>query len=216
MSEQKKLALANKEPSLKSVVDRVGVRTHTETRFTSHLQDLLKNTAKVDEAGGSGANLTYGHSILASVVYERYDQALDELDMIMGLGQDYPEFSASASRFIRHAKSLVKALKAKRMVGKLPHVSRAKQKELIQHLTLHFNDLRACVINIEKIERRVRREDLSSTRYFMVALYWSFFATFMGAFLVYGAPLYSYSIHSVFTDAISSTIIFFVSYIWPF
>ena len=161
------------------------------------------------------SGLTYGHTVLTSVVFERYDIALNHLDEILKIEKKYPKFGNSAGRYVKHAKSLVRALKSKREIGKLPQISKSKQQELLIMLGKHFEDLKACVINIEKVERQVRREDLSSTKYFVVASYWSFFLVVLGGFVLFALPTYAYSIHQWITEVVASSVIWAVSWIWP-
>jgi hypothetical protein len=49
-----------------------GRKTHTEAKFTSHLEDMLKEGIDKDnQSSRAQSGLTYGHAILAAVVYER-------------------------------------------------------------------------------------------------------------------------------------------------
>ena len=125
--------------------------TATDLKVISHLRELLKKTNDASPGKKNHPELTYGHSVLMNVVYEKYDRALDGLDQIKDLEKSYPEFGIAAFRYIKHAKSLVRALKAKRAVGKLPQVSKTKQKELVATLGQHFADLRVCIVNLSLI-----------------------------------------------------------------
>jgi hypothetical protein len=191
-----------------------GGKTHTEMKFTSHLEEMLKEGISSDNSAGK-PGLTYGHSILAAVVYEKYEMALSELETLLSLKLDYPDFGERAGRYVQHAKSLVRAIKAKRAVGKLPHVSRSKQKELVATLGLHFNELRACILNIEKVERYVRKEDISSTRWFMTSLFWSVASIFaVGAFMA-AFPDALIALHQVLTHYLHLMFSAVAHMIWP-
>lgn len=191
-----------------------GRKTHTEMHFTSHLEGLLKE-GMGGNSGSGRMGLTYGHAILAAVVYEKYEMAITELDTLLSIRVDYPSFGERAGRYIQHAKSLVRAIKAKRAIGKLPHVSRSKQKELIAALSIHFNELRACILNIEKIERFSRKEDISSTRWFMAAAYWSAFAVFFVAMILASFPDVFIAIHQYFTHYLHMLFSALAHMIWP-
>lgn len=196
-----------------------GHKTHTEMKFTDHLEGMLKEGIEDDktnikaESGPSG--LTYGHAILAAVVYEKYEMAIAELDTLHGIKNDYPDFGTRANRYIQHAKSLVRAIKAKRAVGKLPHITRSKQKELVAALGMHFSELRACILNIEKIERYVRKEDISSTRWFMMAMYWSVFSVFLAGMLIASFPDVIVALHQLLTYYLAKGFSFVANWIWP-
>jgi len=103
---------------------------------SSHLVDILSNSTDNGDEGSknSPSGLTYGHTVLTNVVFERYDLALKNLDEIMEIEKKFPTFGATAKRYITHSKSLVKAMKSKREIGKLPQISKSKQKELLNIL----------------------------------------------------------------------------------
>lgn len=189
-------------------------KTHTEKHFTSHLEGMLKEGLQTTSSKGKNG-LTYGHAILAAVVYEKYEMAIAELETILSLRVDYPIFGERAGTYVQHAKSLVRAIKAKRSIGKLPHVSRSKQKELTAALSIHFNELRSCILNIEKVERFARKEDISSTRWFMMSLYWSTFAIFMVAMFWASFPDVFYAFHQYLTHYLHVFFLFLAHWIWP-
>ncbi len=197
-------------------------KTQTELKFTSHLEDLLKKGVddqhEIQERQNqtnARPSLTYGHAILAAVVYEKYDMALAELDTLSSLKNDYPLFGDKAGRYIQHAKSLVKAIKSKRAIGKLPHVSRSKQKELIGALSIHFNEMRTCIVNIEKVERFARKEDISSTRWFMMSAYWSLFAVFSTALVIATFPDVAIALHQELTHQLHLFFSTISNWLWP-
>lgn len=203
---------------LESYTSSRKIKTQAEVQFTNHLEGLLKEgvqeaTSKVEAA--ERPQLTYGHSILASIVYEKYDMAIAELETILSLRKDYPDFGDKAGRYILHAKSLVRAIKAKRAIGKLPHVSRSKQKELTGALSIHFKELKTCIVNIEKIERHSRKQDISSTRWFMLTLYWSVFAIFMTGMFWASFPDVIISLHQFLTHYLHVLFSALVGFLWP-
>ena len=191
-----------------------GRKTQTELRFTTKLEELLKEGID-DQNRSNRMGLTYGHAILAAVVYEKYEMALAELDTLLSLRTDYPTFGVKAGRYIQHAKSLVRAIKAKRAVGKLPHVSRSKQKELVAALSIHFTELKSCVLNIEKIERHDRKKDISSTRWFMLTLYWSVFSVFIAAMLKATFPDVFIALHQYLTHYLHLGFSSLAQWLWP-
>ncbi len=192
-----------------------GGKTQTEVKFTNHLEGLLKEGIQIDDEADASAALTYGHSILAAVVYERYEMAISELETLLSIRTDYPDFGEKAGRYIQHAKSLVRAIKAKRAVGKLPHVSRSKQKELVATLGIHFQELRTCILNIEKVERYVRKEDISSTRWFMISLFWSIGVVFFFAMLKAAFPDVFIAIHQLLTHYLHQLFLGLAHWLWP-
>ena len=174
-------------------------QTKTESRFTSHLESLLQEGINKSEEGAVHKNFHYTQTILSAVVYERYDTALKELNMLLESRQDYPDFGSRAGAYVQYAKSLVKAIRAKRMVGKLPYVSRSKQKELVNILSSHFQELRSCFLNIEKVESYIRYQELSSTRWFMLSCFWALAAVFLYGMSLVIFPDVFMALHHWFT-----------------
>lgn len=199
---------------IENYAQRPGKKTQTEVHFTHHLEGMLKDGVNGDDKAGR-ADLTYGHAILAAVVYEKYEMAQSELETLLSLKMDYPLFGERAGRYIQHAKSLVRAIKAKRAIGKLPHITRAKQKELVGALSIHFTELRTCILNIEKIERHARREDISSTRWFMMCLYWSIFTVFVVALMYANFPDVFVALHQILTVYLHIFFSGLAQWIWP-
>jgi hypothetical protein len=218
MASAKKVSFSLKEigpgTDIESYAAQRTHKTQTEVEFTNHLEGLLKGGIDSQEKE-SHKGLTYGHSILAAIVYEKYDMAIAELDTLLSLKTDYPTFGQRASSYIQHSKSLVKAIKAKRAIGKLPHVSRSKQKELVGALSIHFNELRTCILNIEKIERHARKEDISSTRWFMMSLYWSLFFVFISALVLASFPDVFVALHQYLTHYLQQIFMFVAHWLWP-
>ena len=194
-------------------------KTFIEKKFNSHLEGMLREGIDEDnqgeEGGGGRSGLTYGYSILAAVVYERYEMAMAELDALMKLGKNYPDFNVRAGRFVEHGKVVIRAIKAKRAIGKLPHISRSKKKELVSVLGQHYVELRACVLNIEKIERHVRKADISSTKWFVLLFYWSMFFVFAVALVRANFPEIFIVMHAIGADYLHQFFMWLAQVIWP-
>lgn len=190
------------------------VNTDAQNKLTSHLVSLLKEDIKTPNKS-SGDILTYGHSILAAVVYENYDSASSELETLLGMRRDYPRFGERASPFVEHAKSLVRAIKAKREVGRLPNISRSQQKNLMDALSDHFKELRSCILNIEKIERHARKEDLSSTRWFVITLYGCLMLVFSVAFIQANVPDVFIALYQLWQEAMDYSFVRLSQWLWP-
>jgi len=190
------------------------IRSEAQKKLTSHLETLLKEDVKAPNKKTEDI-LTYGHAILVSVVYENYESAISELDTLLGMRKDYPHFGERAGPFVLHAKSLAKAIKAKREVGRLPNISRSQQKELIDALSFHFKELRSCILNIEKIERHARREDLSSTRWFVVTFYVCLMLVFSTAFVQANVPEVIIAIYQLWRETMDYVFVSLSQWLWP-
>lgn len=155
---------------------------------TSNLQDQLEDLIQEKSERGSGS---FGYMVLNSVVQENYDRAMAELKSVTKGLDNYPDFGKQAQRFITHAKSLVNAIKTKRSISGSPHVNKARKKELTEKITEHFIELRRCIVTIEKMEKRVRVADLSSTIIFFKAVFGSLVAITVALFWIWVYPEFS-------------------------
>jgi hypothetical protein len=201
MSDNRSLAMAELES-----LNQEGVMT-TQSIRDSNAELMLKLKGLLEQdIDGTNKNtddiLTYGRIIMASLVYENYDKAIADLNEILSLRRNYPRFVYRASPYIQHAKSLVRAIKTKRLVGRSTHLSRSKQRELMSALTFHFNEFRTCILNIEKIERHARKEDLSATRWFVFTLYCCIVMIFITAFIKANIPDLLIAIYHIINEQV--------------
>lgn len=135
----------------------------TTSRVLSDINSLNKRLAEMLEQDIPGSRISFGFTVLNAVAQSNYDRALEELERV-GVGlEEYRLFEFRARRFIEHAKSLVVAIRAKHTVGRSLSVNKSKQKELSDKIAEHFMDLKRTIIIVEKIQKSVRSEDLSST-----------------------------------------------------
>lgn len=136
------------------------------SKVLTDINNLEKRLAELLEQDVPGSRISFGFSVLSNVARGSYDRAIAELDSV-GVGlEDYRLFEFRSRRFVEHAKSLVVAIRAKHTVGKSSNVNKSKQKELSDKIAEHFVDLKRTIIIIEKIQKSVRAEDLSSTIFF--------------------------------------------------
>lgn len=137
-----------------------------------HLEKRLASLIESREGQRDG-NISFGFAVLSSVAQGNYERALNELDAV-GVGfEEYILFKIRTHRFVEHAKSLVAAIRVKHMIGRSAHVNKSKQKELSDKIADHFLELKNTIVIIEKIQKSVRAEDLSSTIYFLKAFFFS-------------------------------------------
>lgn len=125
------------------------------------------------EEKDEGARISFGFVVLNCVVQSNYDRATSELDHVGAGLEDFPEFERDARRYIEHAKSLVSAIKIKRTISMTPQINKARKRELMEKIMEHFVDLKRSIVNIEKVEKRVRYADLSATIIFFKVAFWS-------------------------------------------
>lgn len=151
-----------------------------------HLEQRLASMIDTAE-GGSSSRISFGFTVLSCVAHGNYDRALRELECVGDGFEEYALFKIRTQRHIEHAKSLVAAIRVKHMIGKTPHINKSKQKELSDKIADHFLELKRTIVMIEKIQKNVRAEDLSSTLFFMKTVFYA-----VAAVLLFASGLYVY------------------------
>ncbi len=122
--------------------------------------------------------------ILSNVAGENYEKALEELELYSKSQQDYPQFYARSQRYLDYAATLIQAIKAKRSFPGMQHLSMSKQQELYDRAMSHFEDLKATLRKVEKIESEVRLDDVRSTVWVVKASMYCLFAVLVLGFLL--------------------------------
>lgn len=156
------------QPVMKKEISPPG---QPSARKLKAFKNLEKRLEDILQDGSSQSKISFGFSVLQSVVHANFDRALAELDSVAHGIEGYPEFSEKSERYIEHAKSLVMAIQTKRAIGLSPHINKSKQKEMGEKITEHFSDLKKCIIIIEKIEKSIRAKDLGASIYFFRTFY---------------------------------------------
>lgn len=138
-----------------------------------HLEKRLASLIEGQELQEKPSHISFGFTVLTSVAQGNYPRALAELESV-GVGfEAYTVFGERTHRHVEHAKSLVNAIRTKHMIGKSPHVNKSKQKELSDRIADHFLELKSTIVMIEKIQKSIRAEDLSSTIYFVKTVFYA-------------------------------------------
>lgn len=151
----------------------------------NNLKKRLYELLKKDEKLSKGVSFSF--VVLSCAAQAQYERAINELDMVhVGL-EDYKEFEVRARRYIDHSKSLVEAIKLKFTACMSEQASKSVQKELGDKIIDHFHELRKSVRAIEKIQKSVRSQDMSSTALFLRIFFFSVLMMFIAytAFFVY-------------------------------
>lgn len=161
-----------------------------------HLEQRL--ASMIDTAEGSNS-ISFGFTVLSCVAHGNYDRALKELDCVGDGFEEYVYFKVRTTRFVEHAKGLVAAIRVKHMIGKTPHINKSKQRELSDKIADHFLELKRTIVMIEKIQKNVRAEDLSSTIIFMRTFFYS-----VATVILFAGLMYAYSYLDITVDSLFS------------
>lgn len=105
------------------------------------------------------------HTILTSVLNEKYDYSIEELKNFIATESVYPNFRDRIHRFVNHSIDLIYAIKTKRNFPGMTSLTRAKQQELHEKFKQHFFELQFMLKKIEKIQKDLKMEDVRSTIY---------------------------------------------------
>jgi hypothetical protein len=109
-------------------------------------------------------------AILSAVVAENYDRARKELNRYVDTKSEFPVFQKRAERYVKHCLDLIQAVETKRHFPGLAGLSLAKQQEIHERVVGHFNELRTHLMQIEKVEREQKLNDVRSTVWFLKAI----------------------------------------------
>lgn len=122
------------------------------------------------------------YNILAWVLDERYDKAIEELKDFLERDSEYPNFKEKITRFIYHSIDLIYAIKAKRSFPGINSLTRAKQQELREKFKEHFRELNMVLKIVEKVQTDLRVTDVRSTIYVVKAAWIATFSIVALAF----------------------------------
>lgn len=131
---------------------------------------------------------TYGLNILEAVLRQHYEHAVKELNSLRKIHETYPKFYQEAEKYIDYSKLLIEGIRDLRLYLQRPNVSRTMQKQAMNKLRENFSNLRTCVSNIEKIERKHRVGDISSTKWFVFASYFTILGFFISCMVYFALP----------------------------
>jgi hypothetical protein len=152
---------------------------HVERELNSRISQRMKMSMR--EAGTrDGARAI----ILTNVTTENYDKALEELEIYTNSQSEYPQFHERTHRYLSYARDLIHAIRAKRSFPGMQNLSMSKQQELYDRAMTHFEDLKATLKKVEKIEGEVRLEDVRSTVWVVKAAIFCLFAVLIFGFLM--------------------------------
>ena len=135
-----------------------------EKARTAALQAQLKERLK-GEFGGRMDGLR--RAVLKSVVLGDYEKANQSLDNYIQFKEDYPDFHPRVADMVRHSRELINAVRSKRNLPGLSQLTIAKQKEIMDHVVNHFNELKFTLKAIEKVAKDVALSDIRSTVWFI-------------------------------------------------
>ena len=135
-----------------------------EKARTAALQAQLKERLK-GEFGGRMDGLR--RAVLKSVVIGDYEKANQSLDNYIKFKEEYPDFHPRVADMVRHSRELINAVRSKRNLPGLSQLTMAKQKEIMDHVVNHFNELKFTLKAIEKVAKDVALSDIRSTVWFI-------------------------------------------------
>jgi hypothetical protein len=131
------------------------------------LQVELQNRLKTEVQGRQeGLRMV----VLRWVVATDYDKAADGIDHYVASKHQYPDFAPRVEPMVQHAKELINAIRSKRNLPGLSQLSMTKQKEILDHVVSHFNELKTTLKSMEKVANDVALSDVRSTVWFIKSL----------------------------------------------
>lgn len=148
----------------------------TEHHHLAEMHENLKRKLQEAQRSDAGRMNSIRTDVLAMVVAENYEKAKDALQAYVEGKSDFPGFQERAIRYVHHCRDLIQAINTKRNFPGLAALSLAKQQEIHEKVLSHFEELKANLKQIEKVERENKLADMRST----VWVVKSFSATVIG------------------------------------
>jgi hypothetical protein len=131
-----------------------------EKARTAQLQAQLRDRLRQEFGNGIDG---LRRVVLKSVVNADYKKANQSLDNYIILKEEYPDFHPRVVDMIRHSRELINAIRSKRNLPGLSQLSIAKQKEIMDHVVSHFNELKYTLKAVERVAKDVALSDIRST-----------------------------------------------------
>jgi hypothetical protein len=135
----------------------------TEHHHLAEMHENLRRKLQEAQRTDAGRINSIRADVLAMVVAENYDKAKDTLQGYVEGKNDFPGFQNRAIRYVHHCCDLIQAINTKRNFPGLAALSLAKQQEIHEKVLSHFEELKANLKQIEKVERETRLTDMRST-----------------------------------------------------
>lgn len=133
-------------------------RTHAN-EMAEKLQSKLREAQRRDTAEADGLR----RQVLTLTVGESYETAINVLRSYVDRCSDFYEFQMRVQRHVEHCAELIQAIQLKRNFPGFSQLALSKQQEIHERVLHHFEELRANLKQIEKIERDNRLTDVRST-----------------------------------------------------
>ncbi len=127
---------------------------------------------------------TLRYNVSTHVVDEKYDLAIEELNMYFAADSEFPRFKEKIERHIEHCIDLINAIRAKRNFPGASSLTMAKQQELNDRFRQHFDELQTNLKQIEKIKVDLKLQDIRSTVLVIKAIAHSVLIIFLVAFFI--------------------------------
>lgn len=163
-----------------------------EKERASEIQKTI--TERLNEVRDTGGSETLRHFILNQVIAANYATALRELENYISDRTAFPNFQVKALRYKEHCFNLIKAIETKRNFHGLGSLPLATQQEIYEKILEHFEELKQLLMQIERLEKEAKLDDIRSTVWFLRALTYSVIGLFgFGVFLDFAHGM-SYSL----------------------
>ncbi len=124
------------------------------------------------------------HTILKSVVVSDYESAERDLVRFIALKAHYPTFKIRTVQHFQHTSELLNAIRAKRNFPGLASMTVARQQEMLDNVSGHFDELKSTLRHIERVAKDCALEDLRSTAWALRTVCYTVIAVVGVAFLV--------------------------------
>ena len=149
-------------------------------------QKVQENLQGQLEQAFDGQGQNFVRLVLENVKNTNYDNAKLAIEAFVRSKNEYPRFEARITSVVEFSKDLIDSIEAKRNFPNMHLLSMTKQKEIMDLVLMHFNELKQALKSLERAGRDEHVMDLKSTHIliktftYMVGLF--FAALFLTSF----------------------------------
>lgn len=129
-------------------------------RLTEIQRSITERLGQIKDLG-QGDTLRF--VVLSDVAKGRYDEARAEVARFVDENWKFPNFQSRANRYRNYCLDVINAVEAKRSFPGLGSMPLAKQQEIYESVVDHFEDLKANLKLIERLEKEAKLDDIRST-----------------------------------------------------
>lgn len=131
-----------------------------------------------------GNHESFRRVVLGNVKNSAYELAQQAVDAYVQSRRQYPKFAGRVAPLVTHCNDLISSIETKRNFPNMHLLSMTKQKEILDQVLDHFNELKQALKTIERVAKDEALVDLKSTRSLIKITSFTILTVIFSVFLV--------------------------------